>query len=65
MALLARGASTARGASSPFAAALDNPYGLSSKRAAEEAAAAYYRATGAQTFIYRLPNHLPKTLGRR
>ena len=55
MALLARGKRPPVVLSSSIQAALDNPYGLS-KRAAEEAVAAYGRATGAQTFIYRLPN---------
>lgn len=41
--------------SSSTQAALDNPYGVS-KRAAEEAAAAYAQETGSDVFVFRLPN---------
>ncbi len=41
--------------SSSIQAALDNPYGIS-KRKAEEAVSAYGAATGAPVFIFRLPN---------
>ena len=41
--------------SSSVQAALDNPYGAS-KRAAEEAVSAYGRETGADVFVFRLPN---------
>ncbi|MBP3541763.1 MAG: NAD-dependent epimerase/dehydratase family protein [Clostridia bacterium] len=40
-------------------AALDNPYGKS-KLAAEEAVADYGRRTGAETYLYRLPNAFGK-----
>jgi len=45
--------------SSSIQAALDNPYGQS-KRAAEEAVRAYGERTGAETYIYRLPNAFGK-----
>ena len=41
--------------SSSVQAALDNPYGAS-KRAAEDAVFAYGRETGADVFVFRLPN---------
>ena len=41
--------------SSSIQAALDNPYGAS-KRAAEDAVFAYGRETGADVYVYRLPN---------
>ena len=45
--------------SSSIQAALDNPYGQS-KRAGEEAVRAYAQKTGAQAYIYRLPNAFGK-----
>lgn len=45
--------------SSSIQAALDNPYGQS-KRAGEDAVRAYAQKTGAQAYIYRLPNAFGK-----
>ena len=45
--------------SSSIQAELDNPYGAS-KRAGEEAVFAYGKRTGAEVFVYRLPNAFGK-----
>ena len=55
MALLEEGGRPPVWLSSSIQAKLDNPYGQS-KRAAEEAVRAYGERTGAQTYLYRLPN---------
>ncbi len=53
--LAANGRKTPLLISSSTQASLDNPYGAS-KKGAEEAVFSYGRETGAQVFVYRLPN---------
>ena len=55
MALLERGKKPPVVLASSIQAALDNPYGAS-KRAAEDAVAAYVRRCGTRAYLYRLPN---------
>ena len=54
-ALLERGKKPPVVLASSIQAALDNPYGAS-KRAAEDAVAAYARRCGTRAYLYRLPN---------
>ena len=54
-ALLERGKRPPVVLASSIQAALDNPYGAS-KRAAEDAVAAYARRCGTRAYLYRLPN---------